>query len=147
MHIALATAGVYLVFYLAFEPAIALEDFGRRGDFSYGLYLYGWPVQQLIAYHFLPNLSPAAEFALSLPLAIVCAAISWHWIERPWLRKKEPGRQTGAIPDQSMLDALASVPLAGDLSIPSLLLTMADSEDALAQATTASAPMQSSQAA
>lgn len=54
----------------------------RFGDFSYGLYLYAFPVQQAVL-----AVWPQAEYpvllctALTLPLA----ALSWHFVERPAL--------------------------------------------------------------
>ena len=41
-------AGTYLLFWLAFSPHIQLQHFGRFGDFSYGTYLYAFPIEQLI---------------------------------------------------------------------------------------------------
>jgi peptidoglycan/LPS O-acetylase OafA/YrhL len=56
-------------------------------DYSYGLYLYGFPVQQTVV-HFLGAQSALFNTAVSLPLALACAAASWRWIEKPALRLK-----------------------------------------------------------
>ena len=63
-----------------------------RGDFSYGLYIYAFPVQQTLVMLWPdPPILPyiAAVFAATLALA----AMSWHWIERPALGWK--ARLTG----------------------------------------------------
>jgi peptidoglycan/LPS O-acetylase OafA/YrhL len=86
--IAMATVGVYLLFYVAFEPAIPLANFGKRGDFSYGLYLYGWPIQQLLLLY-VPTITPMGIFWCALPLTLVAAILSWHFIEEPCLRRKK----------------------------------------------------------
>ena len=38
----------YALFYIAFAPGLKLENFARRGDYSYGTYVYAWPIQQLL---------------------------------------------------------------------------------------------------
>ncbi len=54
----------------------------RGVDLSYGLYLYAWPMQQLVAaFHWASR--PATFIAVSAVLAGTCAAISWFAIERP----------------------------------------------------------------
>jgi peptidoglycan/LPS O-acetylase OafA/YrhL len=59
-------------------------------DLSYGLYLYAWPMQQLVAlYHWAER--PATFIAVSTALAAACAAGSWFAVEQPsmaWLRRR-----------------------------------------------------------
>jgi len=53
-----------------------------RHDFSYGLYIYGFPVQQLLASTgAFP--SPEAFLAASMAGAGACAVLSWFLVERP----------------------------------------------------------------
>jgi peptidoglycan/LPS O-acetylase OafA/YrhL len=81
-----AATTAYFCLWFAFLPRRS----GRRraADYSYGLYLYGFPMQQLIAWRW-PSLGPWPLFAASLALAFVLAAASWHWIEKPALARKE----------------------------------------------------------
>ena len=59
--------------------------FFRRGDYSYGLYIYGFPIQQAVA-HFLPNHREwYVNWPLALPVTITFAVASWHLIEKPVL--------------------------------------------------------------
>lgn len=58
-----------------------------RGDYSYGMFLYGFPVQQMIVATF-PDISPLAMFSLAVPLSLALAIASWHWVEQPSLRLK-----------------------------------------------------------
>lgn len=60
---------------------------GPHTDPSYGVYLYGFPVQQLWILA-LPGLPPLALTALALPVAWLLGRISWRWIEAPALRWK-----------------------------------------------------------
>ncbi|PVY90908.1 peptidoglycan/LPS O-acetylase OafA/YrhL [Acidovorax sp. 99] len=61
---------------------------GRFGDFSYGLYIYGFPVQQLVIWSFANQLSFSNAFTLSVLGALSLAVMSWHWVEKPALRWK-----------------------------------------------------------
>jgi peptidoglycan/LPS O-acetylase OafA/YrhL len=55
----------------------------RGADYSYGIYLYGFAVQQTVM-HFLPMAHAwYLNVLISLPLVIVVAAASWHFVERP----------------------------------------------------------------
>lgn len=63
------------------------------GDYSYGLYLYGFPVQQAIM-----AISPALRhwylnLLLAIPCAIVVAAGSWWLVERPALAQRKRLKQ------------------------------------------------------
>ena len=91
----LPTAGAYLLLALASLPATdsPLQRFVRRNDLSYGIYLVGWPVQQLWI-HWLHIQSPWVLLSIAVPSAAACAAVSWYWIERPALRWK-PLTRTG----------------------------------------------------
>ncbi len=85
--IALATVGAYLFFCFAFAKIPLLNPFKQFSDISYGVYLYGWPVQKLILWY-LPYLSPWLVFLLSSLLSGICGLLSWHLVEQPFLRLK-----------------------------------------------------------
>lgn len=55
------------------------------GDFSYGVYVYGWTIQQVVASEF-PHRGPHFSQAMSIPVALAVGAISWFAIEKPFLR-------------------------------------------------------------
>jgi peptidoglycan/LPS O-acetylase OafA/YrhL len=57
-------------------------------DVSYGLYLYGFPIQQLISATSGGRIGPVANFALALPLTFVGALLSWKTVEHAALRLK-----------------------------------------------------------
>ncbi len=85
-------AGTYLLFWFAFTPSIRLHGFGRFGDFSYGTYLYAFPIEQLLVQGFGHPVRPAVLFLCALPLTLCAAAASWYGVERHFLqpaRKKE----------------------------------------------------------
>jgi peptidoglycan/LPS O-acetylase OafA/YrhL len=79
-------AGAYLLFWIAFSPSIRLSDAAKYGDFSYGTYLYAFPLQQMIVRVWAGPMNPMLLFLLATPLALLFAIASWHFIERPFLR-------------------------------------------------------------
>ncbi|SDE67085.1 Peptidoglycan/LPS O-acetylase OafA/YrhL, contains acyltransferase and SGNH-hydrolase domains [Mucilaginibacter pineti] len=52
------------------------------GDYSYGVYIYGFLIQQIIAFYF-PNLHPIYSIFITLPIVLAISIISWHLIELP----------------------------------------------------------------
>jgi peptidoglycan/LPS O-acetylase OafA/YrhL len=62
----------------------------RSGDYSYGLYLYAFPIQQALVMAGVPG-GALGNFALATLLAGGCAILSWHLVERPALRAKPAG--------------------------------------------------------
>ena len=55
------------------------------GDYSYGVYIYAFPVQGLMV-HVFDSQTPIQNIALSLPITLGLAILSWHYVEKPWLR-------------------------------------------------------------
>lgn len=52
------------------------------GDYSYGIYIYAFLVQQLVAYYD-PAISPYKSLLLTVPFTVLLASLSWHFFERP----------------------------------------------------------------
>ena len=52
------------------------------GDYSYGVYIWGWPLQQLLVVSGQVN-STVANQILTMALALAIGALSWHLIEKP----------------------------------------------------------------
>lgn len=73
----------YTTLFLAFVPKLPQI---RHTDLSYGVYLYGWPSQQLVQ-HFAPG-GPAWNTLWATLLAGTLAWLSWRVIEQPALRLK-----------------------------------------------------------
>ena len=77
----------YTILWLAHIPKGALRQYNRLGDYSYGVYIYAWPVQQGAVALF-PNILPLQLFGIALPITLFLAVLSWHLIEKPALRAK-----------------------------------------------------------
>lgn len=94
----------YIVLAFGMAPTPLGGALTRRGDFSYGLYLYAFPIQQaLVATVGTPG-GALGNFAITAMLAGGCAALSWHMIEKPALRAK-PARAASSIPIGSLTRA------------------------------------------
>jgi peptidoglycan/LPS O-acetylase OafA/YrhL len=79
----------YIIYHVAFSKSLNLTRFGRYGDFSYGTYLYAFPVQQLLAQKgFITNKVPLLHLLLSLILSVICGAVSWYCIESYFMKLK-----------------------------------------------------------
>ncbi len=70
---------LYGVLWFAFLPDVS--RYNRFGDYSYGLYLYAYPLQQIVA-HWHPRWGPWESLILSVPLTLLAAIGSWHWVEK-----------------------------------------------------------------
>jgi peptidoglycan/LPS O-acetylase OafA/YrhL len=76
---------------------IGLQNPGKirliaAGDFSYGVYLYGFPIQQTVARLLPDHRVWYIHFPASLTIAAMFAWLSWTMIESPILVRK--GRAT-----------------------------------------------------
>ena len=81
-QLAVGPVGLIALIIMAQIPIVNL-----RGDPSYGLYIYGWPVSQAIV-HLTPGVSPVELAALTVLFTIPLAYLSWHLVERPGLRAR-----------------------------------------------------------
>jgi peptidoglycan/LPS O-acetylase OafA/YrhL len=94
----------YLLLYLG---AVLPVPLGRRNDISYGMYMYGYPVEQLLRF---AHLSSHTVYTV---LAILCtvpvAAASWFLVERPAIRWGQ--RQTPSADNRAAEGSTAGVPV------------------------------------
>jgi peptidoglycan/LPS O-acetylase OafA/YrhL len=78
----------YVVLTVAYGTTHIVKLPARAGDYSYGLYIYAFPVQQTIA----QTLSPSSGWlmlALAAPITLGLAALSWRFVEAPALTFKQ----------------------------------------------------------
>ncbi len=78
----------YSTLLFAALPWPVLTGFGRWGDFSYGMYLFAFPVQQTVVHFAGASLPLPWNIALCFAVTLLCAALSWHLVERPALALK-----------------------------------------------------------
>ena len=80
--------GSYTIFYIAFSMHIRLYRWSKFGDFSYGIYLYAWPVQQMLILFFEPYMNVWNLFSSATLISIILAILSWKLVEKPALNLK-----------------------------------------------------------
>lgn len=67
-----------LIFNVAFNKTIHISP---PGDYSYGLYIYGFIIQQILVKYFVPPL--LLMIILSTTISLIAGILSWYLIERP----------------------------------------------------------------
>ena len=88
--------GCYLALWLALNPRLPVIPAARFGDLSYGLYIYGWPVEEAVMWFSGGHAAWWQVFLIALPAASAMAFLSWHLVERPMLRFKPGSRRDAA---------------------------------------------------
>jgi peptidoglycan/LPS O-acetylase OafA/YrhL len=84
----------YLTLYAAMN--LPVRSFDRRIDLSYGLYIYAFPVAQLLSLYRVNQLGFLPYLAAGSSIAVALAAASWFGVERPCLSLKSVVLKTGA---------------------------------------------------
>jgi peptidoglycan/LPS O-acetylase OafA/YrhL len=74
----------YLVFAFGFLSFRPLKIYNRLGDYSYGMYIYAFPIEQTVVSGW-PGVSALGLMAISFPMTLIFAVLSWHMLERPFL--------------------------------------------------------------
>lgn len=95
-HFVFVFALCYWVFFLGLFKSTSLLRYNRLGDYSYGLYIYAFPVQQMVAHTGVTD--PLHNIALSLPITLACAILSWHLIEKPSLKHVPSNQRPVPLP-------------------------------------------------
>jgi len=72
--------GAYAIFYFAYIPRGSLLKFNSIGDYSYGVYILGYPIQQTVEQLF-PDLSLPVYFSVTFLITLSLAIASWHLLE------------------------------------------------------------------
>ena len=77
----------YILFFFAYVPSGVIRKYNKLGDYSYGVYIYAWPVQQSTA-ELIPGISVLAMIIISSSITLMLAVISWHLLEKYALKFK-----------------------------------------------------------
>jgi peptidoglycan/LPS O-acetylase OafA/YrhL len=76
---------IIVVYFACLVPCIG--NFGKYGDFSYGMYIVHFPILQLLISYGLFKESPWLMLGVAGSLIMMVAFLFWHLVERPFLRK------------------------------------------------------------
>lgn len=86
---------------------------GRFGDLSYGLYLYAFPIQQMLIVVF-PHMRFATSVLAALALSLTLAFASWHLVEKRVLKFKPSHPVRRAPASETVVAAEGEPGLIGD---------------------------------
>ena len=75
----------YILFYLSRYPSGVIRRYNKLGDYSYGLYIWSFPIQQLLIFAD-DSITPRTLLIKSFTLTLIVAVLSWHIIESPFLK-------------------------------------------------------------
>lgn len=90
-HELIAPFAVGIVVYWAAIAVPFVGQASRYGDFSYGVYLYHWPIIQALIVLGAFAYAPVAAALTTMALSLVLAVCSWYLVERRFLtHKKQP---------------------------------------------------------
>lgn len=83
-----AISGYLLISFMTILICTSIDDFVVKGrfDYSYGIYIYAFPVQQLVINYF--NVGFYTGMLISIILTLALAMLSWHFIEKKSLSHK-----------------------------------------------------------
>jgi len=82
---------VTVIFFAVYFPYSG--NFGKYGDISYGVYIYHFPIIQIFTAFDLFRGHPWQTFAFLILTILGMSTLSYHFIERPFLRKSSHYRQ------------------------------------------------------
>ena len=86
---AFALFGAYLLLSIAFLGAgRGIANINNKSDISYGVYLYAWPIEKLLLWHW-PHMPPWLAGIATLLAACGCGWLSWHGVEKHIMRAAE----------------------------------------------------------
>ncbi|MGH8719157.1 MAG: PAS domain S-box protein, partial [Burkholderiales bacterium] len=92
----------YFILWFAYSPQLrTLHGFNRFGDYSYGIYIYAFPIQQSIIFLF-PDISPLALMSSAFVVTFFFAFLSWHLSEIHALRQKGKLNLLRTIPGSNL---------------------------------------------
>lgn len=94
----------YLTLFVAFVPSGGVRKFNKIGDYSYGMYIYAFPVQQSIA-ALVPGISVASMIVASFSVTFFLSVLSWHLIEKRCLKMKSSQASVDLLVKNLRLDS------------------------------------------
>lgn len=88
-------AFAYFLVWLAIRLPAPFRRIGARHDYSYGIYIYGFVVEQALVILGFARWGLLPYLGLSLAVTVVLAMLSWHCVEGPAMRLKDLGGRRG----------------------------------------------------
>jgi peptidoglycan/LPS O-acetylase OafA/YrhL len=77
----------YILIWGVFIPNGKIRLYNKMGDYSYGMYIYAFPIQQIVV-QLIPEISVSNLFLVSFPITLILAFVSWNIVEKKALELK-----------------------------------------------------------
>ena len=79
----------YIIYFIAMYKEFSWYNSNMKNDYSYGIYLYAFPIQQLFCTLYLEKVvSLSFSIIISFLITLLLAILSWHFLEKPCLKLK-----------------------------------------------------------
>ncbi|MBR1907454.1 acyltransferase [bacterium] len=78
----------YIIIYIAYAKIPVINHWGKYGDFSYGIYIWGFLVQQTVVFLFKDKLNFLPYNIVVFFITLFIAICSYHFVEKPMLKLK-----------------------------------------------------------
>jgi peptidoglycan/LPS O-acetylase OafA/YrhL len=88
LYVLLAFSMPFFINALGDSLEVRLPSLSRVGDLSYGIYLYAFPIQQMIAQFFIGQISVFMAIVMAAIPTVCFAYLSWHLVEKRALTLK-----------------------------------------------------------
>lgn len=95
---------VYSVLVLAYLPKGKILAFNKLGDYSYGLYIYAFPVQQSLSHW--TDVGFIGMVIWATIITLLLSILSWHFLESPILKRKKAIMKALSFDRQKVFNAL-----------------------------------------
>ncbi|MBP5492452.1 MAG: acyltransferase [Clostridiales bacterium] len=76
----------YIYMYIGFGTKVKFSNFAKYGEVSYGMYLCGYPIQQILCQVSGYTMGPVLNFVLGTVLSVAAGFLVYYNIERPVMR-------------------------------------------------------------
>ena len=104
MQIIIVPILIYIVCYVGLLKLPALPYFST-GDYSYGIYLYGFPIQQALVASYVGFRNPICLMIGSFVTVTMFATFSWHAVEKPILKLRKNFAFVGRQRERAMVNS------------------------------------------
>lgn len=94
-HLVGVLAMAYVTLWFAYRAPARLFAFGSKNDYSYGIYVYGFLVQMVLAQLGFHRWGLPAYIGAAWLITLLCAIVSWHVVEKQALKLKNWGPGKG----------------------------------------------------
>jgi peptidoglycan/LPS O-acetylase OafA/YrhL len=106
-----------MVIALGMAQNTGVARFHRYGDPSYGIYIFSFPIQQLLVYlGYSPD--PVVFFGVSAVISVAAGYLSWWVVEKPAMRLLRPPKQKERVAETGAEAEIAAQRAAADPNLP-----------------------------